>query len=205
MMTTATKWNLAGAYFESCNCAVACPCIFLTPPNSDDGDCKALLAWDIKTGNFDGTDLTGLKVALAVNCPGNMIDGNWKVALYIDDKASEQQNSALQQIYSGQSGGIFELLSGFISEIIGVESTGIEFTTDGKKRSVKIENVAEASIEAIEGFDGQDVLISGAPLDATPGEPMVVSKSIINKYENHGIEWDISGNNGYQSNFKYSV
>ena len=43
-------------------------------------------------------------------------------------------------------------------------------------------NIAEGSIEAIEGFDGQDTVISGAPLDATPGEPMVVSKSSVNKY-----------------------
>ena len=204
-MTTTTSWNLSGTYFESCNCAIACPCIFLTPPNTDDGDCKALLAWNIESGDFGGTNLDGLKVALAVNCPGTMVDGNWRVALYIDENANEEQNSALQQIYSGQSGGIFELLSGFISEILGVSNTSIEFTSDGKKRSIKVGNVVEGSIEAIEGFDGQDVAISGAPLDATPGEPMLVSKSSVNKYEDHGIKWDISGNNGYQSDFKYAV
>ena len=130
-MTTATKWNLSGTYFESCNCKVACPCIFLTPPTSDDGDCKALLAWNIESGDFAGTTLDGLKVALAVNCPGLMVDGNWRVALYIDEDASAEQNAALQQIYSGQSGGIFEVLSGFISEIIGVKSSCIEFISDG--------------------------------------------------------------------------
>jgi hypothetical protein len=204
-MTTATKWNMSGTYFESCNCKIACPCIFLTPPNSDDGDCKALLAWNIESGDFAGTSLDGLRVPLAVNAPGLMVDGNWRGALYIDENANEEQNSVLQQIYSGQSGGIFELLAGFISEIIGITSTSIEFISEGKKRSIKIGEVAEGSIEAIEGFDGQDTLIAGAPLDATPGEPMVVSKSSVNKYEDHGIKWDISGNNGFQSDFKYEV
>ena len=204
-MTTATEWNLSGTYFESCNCKVACPCIFLTPPNSDDGDCRALLAWNIESGDFAGTTLDGLKVAFAVNCPGLMVDGNWRVALYIDEDASAEQNAALQQIYSGQSGGIFEVLGGFISEIIGVTSSSIEFISDGKKRSIKVGSVAEGSIEAIEGADGQDTLISGAPLSATPGEPMVVSRSSVNKYKDHGIEWDTSGNNGYQSDFNYAV
>ena len=88
-----------------------------------------------------------------------MVDGNWRGALYIDENANEEQNSVLQQIYSGQSGGIFELLAGFISEIIGITSTSIEFISEGKKRSIKIGEVAEGSIEAIEGFDGQDTLI----------------------------------------------
>tara|TARA_A100001037_G_scaffold265303_1_gene256696 strand:- start:902 stop:1519 length:618 start_codon:yes stop_codon:yes gene_type:complete len=202
-MTTATKWSLSGTYFESCNCKVACPCIFLSPPTSDEGDCKALLAWNIENGEYDGVSLGGLKVALAVNCPGVMADGNWRVALYVDENANQEQNSALQQIYSGQRGGIFELLAGFITEIIGVTSTSIEFDSEGKQRSIKIGDIAEGSIVAIEGFDGQDVIISGAPLDATPGSPMIVSKSTVNNYQDHGIEWDISGNSGYQSDFSY--
>ena len=83
-MTTLSKWNMSGSYFESCNSEVACPCIFLSPPNTDDGECRALLSWSIENGDFAGTSLDGIKVAMAVNTPGPMTEGNWKVALYID-------------------------------------------------------------------------------------------------------------------------
>ena len=73
-MTTATKWNLTGTYFESCDCEIACPCIFLRPPNTEDGDCNVLITWNIQNGSFGDTDLSGLRVAMAAHSPGLMID-----------------------------------------------------------------------------------------------------------------------------------
>ena len=35
----AQEWKVTGTYFEACNCDVACPCIFLSPPTT--GECKA--------------------------------------------------------------------------------------------------------------------------------------------------------------------
>ena len=204
-MTTLSKWNMSGSYFESCNWEVACPWIFLSPPNTDDGECRALLSWSIENGDFAGTSLDGIKVAMAVNTPGPMTEGNWKVALYIDENASEEQNGAIQQIFAGQAGGIFEVLAGFVGEIIGVTSASIDYTSKGKNRAVKIGNVAEVAIQAIEGFNGEDTLISGAPLDAAPGEPFVVAKSETHKYEDHGLKWNIPGKNGYYSDFNYAV
>ena len=105
-MTTATKWSLSGTYFESCNSEVARACIFLRPPNSDDGSCNVLIVWDIETGTFGDTDLSGLNVAMAAHAPGLMVDGNWKVALYLDENASESQQAALGQVFGGQVGGV---------------------------------------------------------------------------------------------------
>ena len=81
-MTTSTNWEIKGTYFESCNCNIACPCVFLEPPST--GECTVLIAWQVESGNYDGTELDGLNVALAAYVPGNMIEVDWKVALYID-------------------------------------------------------------------------------------------------------------------------
>ena len=202
-MTTATKWNLSGTYFESCDCEIACPCIFLSAPSTEEGDCNVLIVWDIESGNFGDTDLSGLNVAMAAHAPGLMIDGNWKVALYLDEGANESQQAALTQVFGGQVGGVFEIFAGFISEILGVSSASIEYKSQGKSRSVTVGNIAEASIEAIEGLEGSDVTVSGNPLGVVPGVPVVVSRSSVNTFEDHDMKWDVSGKNGYYSAFSY--
>ena len=108
-MTTSTNWEIKGTYFESCNCNIACPCIFLESPST--GECTVLIAWQVESGNYNGTELDGLNVALAAYVPGNMIDVDWKVALYIDQRANEAQQEALTLIFSGQAGGHFAAIS----------------------------------------------------------------------------------------------
>ena len=97
------SWKIAGSYFEVCNCDVACPCLFLSPPTS--GDCTLLLAWHIDHGRFGQIDLDGLNAVLAVHSPGHMLEVKWKVALYIDERANQDRQDALTQIFSGQAGG----------------------------------------------------------------------------------------------------
>ncbi len=63
-------WSLKGTYFESCNCDLACPCIFLSPPTQ--GECSVLVGWHVEDGTDEGVSLSGLNVALAVHSPGHM-------------------------------------------------------------------------------------------------------------------------------------
>ena len=88
-----SKWSLSGSYFESCNCEVACPCVFMSPPTS--GECTVLLAWHIDRGSFGDVSLNGLNVALAAYSPGHMLKVKWDVGLYLDEKASPAQREAL--------------------------------------------------------------------------------------------------------------
>src|SRR5438132_5468005 len=60
-----TSWKVAGSYFESCNCEVACPCVFMSPPTS--GECTVLVAWHIEQGRFGEVDLDGLNAVLAAH------------------------------------------------------------------------------------------------------------------------------------------
>src|SRR6516225_11714661 len=97
------SWKVAGSYFETCSCDVACPCIFLSPPTN--GQCTAMLAWHIDQGRFGDTALDGLNAVVTIYSPGHMMEGKWKIALYLDDKGSQAQQDALAQIFSGQAGG----------------------------------------------------------------------------------------------------
>jgi hypothetical protein len=195
------SWQLKGTYFEACNCNVACPCVFLSPPT--EGHCRVLIAWHVDRGKDEQTDLSGLNVAMAITTPGTMIETKWQAALYLDERANDAQKQALTKIFAGQAGGHPEALASFVEDVLGVASVKIDYQAQGKRRSLAIPNIAEAEIEAIEGQGGGQVTISGHPLCVAPGEPAVVAKSKRLEYTDHQMTWAISDSNGFYSPFAY--
>ncbi len=195
------KWQLKGNYFEACNCETACPCVFLSAPT--DGECTALVAWHIEQGSFGEVKVDGLNVALAVHSPGHMAKVKWKVALYLDEKADEAQRGALTQIFAGQAGGHPAMLASHIGEVIGVKTAPMTFEASGRKRSLRMGNIAEATIENIDGQGGADVTISNHPLCIAPGHDAVAARSTEVRYEDHGLSWKFSEKNGFHSPFNY--
>jgi hypothetical protein len=133
-----------------------------------------------------------------------MLNVKWKVALYLDERANDDQRNALTQIFAGKAGGLMEQLAGFIGEVAGVSSVPMEYTAKGRSRSVRIGNVATATIEAIDGAAGGDTLIHNPPLTLAPGEPLVVARSKQLKYADHGMQFEINNKNGYYAPFAYS-
>jgi hypothetical protein len=196
-------WELKGQYFEACNCEAACPCVFLSPPTED--DCTSLVGWHIDEGQFDGTSLDGLNVALAVLSPGHMAEVQWQVALYLDDRASEPQRQALATIFSGQAGGHPARLANHIGEVLGAGPATIEFETSGKQTSMKIAGVADVVINAITGQGDGDVTVEGHPLAISPGFDAVVSRSEHLTYDDYGMQWELSEKNGFYSPFEYAA
>lgn len=196
-----TEWKLSGTYFETCNCEAACPCVFTSPPT--EGDCTALVAWHIKQGSFGDTRLDGLNVALAVHAPGTMVQTKWKVAAYFDDQASQPQNDALHQIFGGKAGGHPAVLASFIGEIVGARNVPMRFEGTGKSASLTIPGIADAAIETLSGQGDQPITIANHPLAVAPGVPATVARSKHFRFSDFGMEWTMSGRNGFLSDFTY--
>src|SRR5919106_807136 len=163
-------WRLEGDYFDGCNCKSICPCIFALDPT--EGNCKGVAAWHIEKGHFTSgpnnagdrnknnnnnlIDLANLNVILAVHAPGHMFTGpKWKIALYLDEKANNDQKDALTKIFTGQVGGeFFAEIFPLVGEILGIKSVPIEFNIEGKKKhKIKIPSIVEMEIEGLAGSD----------------------------------------------------
>lgn len=188
------KWALSGDYFEACNCEVACPCVFLSPPTT--GECFVLLAYHINSGKFGDTKLDGLNAALAAYSPGHMMKVKWKAALYLDSAASKSQAEAMGQIFGGNSGGAPAGLVPFIGEMLGISSLPITYKIAGKKRVLKIPKVADMEVEDMEGAGGKEISIRNSPLT----QPLVyVAKSKKLAYTDHGMNWEITDKNSFHS------
>jgi hypothetical protein len=194
-------WSLKGTYFESCNCESACPCLFLSPPT--EGECTALVGWHIEDGNDESVSLSGLNVALAVHSPGHMATTQWNVAVYVDERASEEQNASLMKIFGGQGGGHPARLATHIGQIVGVRSVPINFTASNGKYGLSIPKIADVEIEAITGQGDAPVTITGHPLCIAPGFTATVAKSSKNVFSDHGMEWGLTDKTGVFSPFAY--
>jgi hypothetical protein len=193
------SWQVKGTYFETCNCTVACPCVLLSAPS--EGECRALVAWHVDQGKDGDLDLADLNVAMAIHSPGHMMQTKWRAALYLDQRANDQQRQALTRIFAGQAGGHPAALASFVGDVLGVASGRIDYQAAGRKRSLSIPDIVSAEIEAIESQGSGDVTISGHPLCVAPGEPAVVAKSKRLDYTDHQMIWSISDRNGFYSPF----
>ena len=147
--------------------------------------------------------LDGLNAALFAYSPGHMMQTKWRVALYLDQRASPAQQQALGQVFSGQAGGPLAGLAPLIGEVMGVKPAGIDFRADGKRRSVSIAGVGEMEIEALAGQGGGDVTLTNHPFSAAPGFPAVVGKSKRFRYQDHGYQREAADRNGFYSPFAY--
>lgn len=134
---------------------------------------------------------------------GHMLQSKWKVALYLDARASAEQQQAMGEIFSGKAGGHLAALGPLIGEVLGVRPATIEYSENDRQRRLRIPNVAEIEIEALEGQGGALVTVSNHPFTAVPGYPAVVPTSKRMKYSDYGMSLDISGQNGFSSPFAY--
>lgn len=143
-------------------------------------------------------------MVVALKTPGDMADGNWQVVLYLDQAADENQRQALAGIFSGECGGHPALLASFIGEVLGVEHLPITFEAEDGQQRFQIGEVAETTVQAIEGQGGNKVIIQNHPLAVAPGEDLVVAKSQSLRHQAFGLNFELSGRTAYYSPFSYA-
>lgn len=194
------SFSVAGDYFEVCSCDVSCNCVWLGQATRD--DCDVLLAWHVSNGSKDGVDLSGLNAVMAVHSPKRMTDGGWKVALYLDDRASAEQSEALGAVFSGAAGGHLANLGPLIGEVAGVEPATIRFEKSDGSLHAEVAGTLSMSSEQVVGMDGQEpAVIANAPFGAVT-QPVRQGTSGNVSYQGH---WNMSfsGTNSFITDFRY--
>jgi len=206
---SAPTWSISGEYFENCNCAVVCPCLMSTqaPLTSrpTEGACEVAFAFHLDRGSFGDVALDGLNVAMIARTPGPMIEGNWKAALYLDERADDRQREALQAIFTGQAGGIMGAFAPLISEVLGVKAVPIDYRVEGKRRSVEIPDIMSLAVRPAASAMGEDKEI--VAVNAHPFAPDGVAIAVGepgSTWSDYGLRWDNSGKNGHYAAITWS-
>ena len=157
-------WQLEGSYVETCSCELICPCNATFDHGATYDYCRVVLVFKLESGDVEGTDVGGLAVAVIADTPKVMTEGNWKVGLFIDAAATDEQAEKLGGVFSGQMGGPMAALGPLIGEVLGVERVPIEVTDDGLQHSVRIGDDVDFAIEDIVPFgieSGEPVRFQG--------------------------------------------
>jgi hypothetical protein len=145
-------WNLTGSYVETCSCELMCPCNTSLDHGATYDFCRVTLVFAIREGEIEGTDIAGRKVVLIADTPKVMTEGNWRLGVYIDDEASEEEFDKLVQLFGGQLGGPMGALAPLVGEVVGVERATITVDDDGLRHSVQVGNTIDFEIEDIVPF-----------------------------------------------------
>jgi hypothetical protein len=145
-------WSLTGSYFETCSCELMCPCNLSFDHGATYDYCRVTLVFNVNRGDVEGTDIGGRVVALVADTPKVMTEGNWKVGVFVDDGADDEQFDKLVKVFSGQLGGPMAGLAPLIGEVLGAERATMEVREDGLTHSVRIGDQVDFEIQDIVPF-----------------------------------------------------
>jgi hypothetical protein len=196
-------YHLEGRLLEVCDCRVLCPCWIGEDP--DNGTCDSVLAYHFDAGTIDGVDVAGRTVAMVSHIPGNVLSGNFRVALYLDEGTSDVQQDALLKVYTGKLGGPVAELAKLVGEVVGIERVPIRFDVQGGSGMLTIGDVSHAELEPYKGPDGSTTTLTNTIFSTVPGAPVFVGKA--SRYRSRhaalGHDLDLTGHNALQSTFVF--
>jgi hypothetical protein len=184
-------WSLKGNYVETCSCELMRPCNMSLDHGATYDFCRVTLAFDILEGEVDGTDVGGLKVVLIADTPKVMTEGNWKLGVFIDEQASEEQQEKLVGVFSGQLGGPMAGLTPLVGEMLGVERARIDVQDDGLRHTVRVGDAIDFEIEDIVPFgveDGTPVRFDG--MFHPVGSDLVMAEAKRSDIDAFGIQYE---------------
>ena len=198
-------YAIEGKLLEACSCAAICPCWVGDDP--DHGTCDALLAYHYDRGEINGVNVAGLTLALGVHIPGNVLKGDWKGAVFVDERATPQQKEAILAAHTGKLGGPLADLAPLIGEVLGVYDVPIEFNMREGRGRIRVGDAIAAEMEPLTDPKGRPTSLVDSIFSTIPGSPAFVGKAptLRASIPQHGMVWEFSGRNAVLGSFTFAA
>jgi hypothetical protein len=184
-------WSLTGSYVETCSCELMCPCNTSFDHGATYDFCRVSFIFNIREGDVDGTDIGGLKVAIIADTPKVMTEGNWRLGVFVDENASDEQAEKLVGVFSGQLGGPMGALAPLVGEVLGVQRARIDVEDDGLRHSVRVGDAIDFEIEDIVPFGietGRPIRFDG--MFHPVGSDLTMAEAKRSRINAFGIEYE---------------
>src|SRR5919202_1520535 len=153
------------------------------------------MAWKLEGTYFETCScevLCPCTASLAIgDTPKIMTEGDWRLGVFIDAAASDEQAEKLGAVFGGQLGGPMEALAPLIGEQLGVERAPIEVREDGLRHSVRIGDKIDFEIEDVVPFgveSGEPARLSGFCHPA--GSELTIARATRSQINAFGIEYE---------------
>ena len=199
------SWWIRGTYFESCNCDAICPCRRIDSAaggRSTHGVCLGVLSWLIDEGAADGVDLSGLPVAVASRYSDDEPGSPWTWVLYLEARSSRAQRGALEDIFTGRSGGDAERHFPWAwkpSELAAVRPVEIEVDHTRRRQRLRIRHHVNVRIR--DRHPGDEAVTCVIPGHDRAGEELITDQLCV---EDGALAFNYRGVCGYGSTFDYA-
>lgn len=195
-------WKIEGTYLGPCSCKVSCPCE-LGELEADRGWCSGILAFDVRSGSVDGVDVGGTRTVLIGDWPSGFLAGNGKGVLYFDDTTSAEQVAALESVYWGKKGGVFDVLGGLVVEWLPSQKAPISFSYKDGDGEVSVGDVGTGTFSQLRGATGEPTrVLHGA---AAFRDEVFLGKGTGSRFHPPGMrDWE-SGGHSERAEFDWSA
>jgi hypothetical protein len=199
-------WKLDGQYFENCSCDVPCPCTVSLDLGADRDRCNAFLIFEVESGDVEGVDVGGTTVALMVETPKVMSEGNWRLGVLIDDGASDEQADKLAAVFGGQLGGPMEALGPLVTEQLGLERVAMDVSHENGTHRIRVGEDGELEVQEVVPFGKED----GVPARLTgifhpAGESLTVARATKSRVSAFGIDFAFEGGSAFANPFSWAA
>jgi len=167
--------------------------------------CQAVLIFHVDSGEIEGTGVGGLSVGILADSPRVMAEGNWRVGLFMDEAASQEQAEKLGAVFSGQLGGPMEVVAALVGEMMGMVTAPIEYEDDGRRHRARIGDFAEIEIEDFvppQTPEGEAIKVTGAfhPANST----LTIAQATASRFSAFGLDFSHVGKSGLSAPFSWS-
>jgi hypothetical protein len=198
-------WRIRGTYFESCNCDAICPCRRVDGVRggrSTHGVCMGVLSWLIQEGALDDVDLAGLPVAMAITYSDDEPGSPWTWILYLDSRATSEQQAALEGIFTGALGGAAAAHFPWTwkeSRFAGVRPVEIDVDHTRRREWLKIRE--RVSVRIRDRYEGGETVSCVIPGHERTGEELITDELSV---EDDRLQFAFKGTCGYGATFDYA-
>lgn len=202
-MTHPISWQVAGSYYEVCNCAAICPCRRQADKKggrSTFGTCDFALSWRISEGHAGEVDLAGLGVVMAGSYSDDEPGEPWRVVLYVDAQGDRDQQQTLSEIFLGRAGGAtLRNFAAAIGEVYAIRAAHLDLDHTPNAESMVVGEFLSARTAHAVVTDER--ISCGIPGHDQPGQEIVAAQFRI---DDAPLRWDVSGRCGFATAFAYS-
>jgi hypothetical protein len=205
-----TTYEIEGRLLEVCTCAAICPCWVGLDP--DGGNCQGTVCWNIDRGSIQGVDVTDRAIAIVVHIPGNVLAGNWKTVVYVDDRCTEEQQQAMLAVFTGKLGGAIADLAALIGEVVAIERAPFTCTVEEGEGTLRIGSPDNPAVYAeftpFQGATGQPTTLTDTVFSTIPGSPAYPGTARVYKRDGRLLgrsDVELSGHNSVQGSFRFSA
>lgn len=165
------------------------------------GICEGALNWQILDGHADEIDLSGLGVAIASRYSDDEEGSPWTIALYLDERGSDDQRRLLEEIWTGRLQG--DQVEHFpwawkASKLIAVKPARIELDHTPRRQWFRVKDALTVRISG--PYAGPQTVTCVIPGHEQSGEEVIADELRV---EDGPLRFEYRGNCGYAADFDY--